>query len=142
MKLFAVSVVLGLVFAPLLGAAENLSVKAAPVYDPATVVDVSGVVTEVRNVPKGSPIEGINLTVKTKDETINIYVAPAEFVKLCDITFARNDEVRVIGSKVESEGEGLILSREIQMGQTTLIVRDKDGIPLWTYLLRKTPTAE
>jgi len=140
MKAFALAAVLGLAVSPLFGDSKESKEKSAPAYDTATVVDVSGEVTEVRDIPSGSPIAGVNLTIKVKGEPVAVYVAPTEFVKLFDVKFAKGDEVQVVGSKVKFEGADLILAREIRLGHTTLVVRDKDGSPYWKYFLKTIPT--
>lgn len=55
-----------------------------PAYDPATMVDTQGTITftAVRQVPVGSRLEGIHLTVKSKTSTIDIYLGPADFLKI------------------------------------------------------------
>lgn len=136
MKLYATFALFGFACFPLFAGEKDLTLKTGPQYNPATEVTVSGTVTEVREVPKGSPNEGINLTVKIKDEVIRVYVAPAEFVKFLGVTIAKDDEVRVVGSRVKSEDADLILAREVQLGQTVLMVRDRDGSSLWQYFLK------
>lgn len=138
MKAFALAVLVGLAVSAL-GADSKDPAKSGPAWNAATVVDVTGTVTEVREVAKGSPIEGVNLTVKTKNETVNVYVAPVEFVKLMDVKFVKGDEVEVSGSKVKFEGADLILAREVRLGKLTFSVRDKDGSPFWKYF-QKIPT--
>jgi len=139
MKFFALAVVAGLAIAPGFGGSKDPE-KSGPAYDPATVVDVTATIVEVREIAKGNALEGINLTVKIKGESTNIYVAPTEFVNMFEVKFAKGDEVKVIGSKVNYEGEDLILSREVQVKHTALVVRDKDGVPYWKYFLKTVPT--
>jgi hypothetical protein len=125
------------------GFAIALSVFAAdkakapePGYDVATVVDVKASVTDVRKVSKGEALEGVHLTVKWESQTLNVYVGPAEFVKMFDVSFSKGDEIRVTGSKVEFEGSTLLLASEITIGKVTLLCRDKDGSPLWRYFMK------
>ena len=139
MKTLALTVLFGV--AGVLSAADIKDpAKSGPAYDTATVVDVTGVVTDLREAPKGSPLEGISLTIKVKNDTLNVYVAPADFLKMLDAKFAKNDEVQVAGSKVKFEGAELILAREVRLGKMTLMVRDKEGTPFWKYFSKAIPT--
>ena len=71
---------------------------ADPRYDPGTTVAFDGLVTETREVPKGNPMRGLHLTVDTGKESIDVYLAPAEYMKLFNFTFAKGDRIEVTGS--------------------------------------------
>jgi len=103
-----------------------------PRYDPATEISILAIVTEVRDVPRGNPLSGIHLSVRTETLVFDAYLGPAEFVKQFDITFAKGDEVRVTGSKVKTaNGNRLILVREVRKDQATLSCRRAKGEPNW-----------
>lgn len=110
-------------------------------YDMGTVVDVKVTVTDIREVPKTEPLDGLYLTVKMepgtlKIETFDVYVGPSDFVKIFDITFVKGDKISVIGSKVKSNGVDLILAREVSRHETTLILRDHNGGPFWKHWVK------
>jgi hypothetical protein len=107
-----------------------------PSYDTATVVDIQAKVTAVREVPKGSPMDGLHLMVQSGGDTLDVYVGPPEFVKVFEVTFKPGDQVHVIGSKVDFEGSKVVLAREVAIGTVTILCRDKDGEPLWKYFLK------
>ena len=107
-----------------------------PGYDTAKMVDVAATVTEVREVARGSAMAGIHLTVLAGAENLDVYVGPAEFVKVFEVTFAKGDKIHVIGSNVPFEDRTVVLAREITIGTVTLSIRDKDGSPLWKYFLK------
>jgi hypothetical protein len=107
-----------------------------PTYDSATMIDVHAKVSEVREVPKGNPLDGLHLMLQSGSETLDVYVGPMEFVKIFEITFAKGDQVHVIGSKVTFEGSAVVLAREVSIGTVTLLCRDKDGEPLWKYFIK------
>ena len=105
-------------------------------YDTATVVDFKATVADVREVPKTDPLNGLYLAVKTeatvlKSETFEVYVGPTDFVKGCEITFAKGDKIQVIGSKITLDGVDIVLAREVSRQQTTIILRGKNGEPFW-----------
>lgn len=113
--------------------------KAAPIdpsYDTATVIDLTAKVTEVREVSKGQPLAGVHVILQKESQTLDIYVGPAEFVKVFDVKFVKGDEIRVIGSKVDFDGSTVVLAREVTLGTVTLVCRDKDGSPLWKYFIK------
>jgi hypothetical protein len=102
-----------------------------PRYDPAKETTISTTVVEVREVSSEGPLEGIHLDVKMKGETLEVYVGPADFVKLFGVTFNKGDDIDVTGSKVTVDGGVILLGREIRLGHVTLLLRDKDGKPFW-----------
>jgi hypothetical protein len=103
-----------------------------PAYDPATMVDVLAVVTDIREIPRGSPLAGIHLILKEESGVLDAYLGPKDFVKQFEITFAKGDEVQVIGSKVKTAGGAyVVLAREVRKGETTLYCRRKKGEPNW-----------
>jgi hypothetical protein len=138
MKTLALAVLLAVPM-PVFGGGKDPG-KTAPAYDPAKVITTTVIVTEVREVPKGDPIEGINFTVKAKGETFNVYVAPAAFVKMFGVTFKKDQQLDITGSKMKFEGADLLLAREIHMGQIDLVLRDENGSPFW--LMFTIPTGE
>jgi hypothetical protein len=112
-------------------------------YDAATVVEVKATVVSMREVAKTEPLDGVYLTVKTetgalKTDILEIYVGPADFVKTFGITFAKGDQIQVLGSRVKVDGADLVLAREVTRRETTLILRDKNGEPFWNHWTRPT----
>jgi hypothetical protein len=103
---------------------------AAPEYQRSAETKFIGKVTGVRELDKGG-LEGIYLTVTVKNEPVEVYVGPKSFVKLAGVSFATGQEVRVTGAAAEVEGVKVILAREIEIKQVTLILRDPEGWPLW-----------
>jgi len=103
-----------------------------PAYNLATVVDVDGIVTAVRQAPAGSPLEGTHLTVKTKGGLIDVYLGPSDFLRMLRTNFPVGGEVEVQGSKVKFENSDVILTREIAVGQAVIDLRDVTGAPDWT----------
>jgi hypothetical protein len=123
--IFAVSASLGL--------ASNVGGSQAnePAYNPAAMVDVVGTITAVRQVPASSPLEGVHLTLKSKNSTFDAYLGPADFLKIFKTNFPVGTEVRVIGSKVSFGNNDVILANEVHIGPTSIILRDGSGAPVW-----------
>ncbi len=79
--------------------------------------------------------------VKTGDDTQEVCLCPKAFLDMMESSFAKGDEVEIVGSKVDNDGKPLILAREVTKGQNTLVLRDKKGEPVWTWM-EKAKTAE
>lgn len=102
-----------------------------PQYNPATVVDVLGTVTGVRQVPSGSPLPGVHLTVKSKTAAVDVYLGPANFLKFLKADYIVGDQIEVTGSKVIAGNEQVILSSQVDDGYELLTLRDSDGGAAW-----------
>lgn len=109
-------------------AASNQPVKTSePVYNPATVVNVDGVITAAHQVSTGA-MQGMHLTVKAKSGTLDVYLGPTDFMRIFKTNFPVGAEIEVVGSKVAGD---TILSRDIEIGQATINLRDANGVPNW-----------
>jgi TonB family protein len=103
-----------------------------PLYDPATEVSITAVVTNVREVPRGNPLSGVHLSLRLKSQAIDAHLGPADFVRQFKIHFAKGDKVKVTGSRVKNaDGTGVILVREVSRGQAILSCRGAKGEPSW-----------
>jgi hypothetical protein len=127
-----------------LTAAISIPAMAAsdPVYNPATVVAVSGVVTNVREVPAGQPLDGVHVAVKTRDGVVDVYLGPKQFMKFLKADVEAGDEIRVMGSRVKSTSGDVILAREVSDGRETIELRDLYGMAAWkTWGVEADPTS-
>jgi len=122
--------ILAALLAPRAASAGQTS-PAEPRYDPAATVAFDGLVTETREVPKGSPMRGLHLTVDSGKESLDVYLGPMEFMKRFNFTFDRGDRVEVTGSKVKFAGASVVLAREVRRHSETLYLRDSSGNPNW-----------
>lgn len=125
---------------PLLAAAGTPQ-EQEPRYEPATVVSTRMVVAEVKDVPKGSPLAGVHLlarpeSARADSEPVDVYLAPADFMKQMDLTFHPHDRIDVTGSKVKLGAAPVILAREVRRDTSTIYIRDEKGEPVWKLLLK------
>lgn len=104
----------------------------APVYNPSTETTVKGTVEEVRTVSGRRGWAGAHLTLKSDDKTMDVHVGPSWFLSQNNFTFAKGDEVEVIGSKVTYQKADALVAREIKKGGKTLTLRNADGYPVWS----------
>lgn len=107
-----------------------------PKYDTATKVDIMVVVVDVKDVPVGRPLNGLHLIVrpemsKSNSETTDVYLAPDDYLKDFGCHYAKGDRIQVQGSKVRFNGGPAVLAREVRLEETTVYLRDDNGVPYW-----------
>jgi hypothetical protein len=105
-----------------------------PRYDTASVVNFSATVTDIREVPKGSPLSGLHLVVleADKETTVEVYVAPMQFLKELQIAYARGDRLQIAGSRIRFGSGTIVLAREVRRDVDTAYFRDEKGKPYWS----------
>jgi hypothetical protein len=104
-------------------------VAGGPNYNPATVVNVMGTVSAVRQVQGNDALAGVHLTVRAKSGSIfDVVVGPAAFLRLTRTNFSSGEYVEVQGSLVNGN---TVLSREVYGDDATLTLRDATGTPVW-----------
>jgi len=115
---------------------KDTAPAAEPRYDTATNVDFMVVVADVKEVTVGNPLSGMHLIVrpesaKGNSETIDVYVAPDDYLKDFGCKFAKGDRIQVKGSRVKFNGGPAVLAREVRLEATTVYLRDDHGVPYW-----------
>ncbi|HTS29585.1 MAG TPA: hypothetical protein VMH81_27130 [Bryobacteraceae bacterium] len=130
--------------AVILGIAALLAPKAAtpgqspgavpePRYDPNTTVSFFATITDIREVPKTRPLNGLHLVVNTeKDEAVEVYVAPIQYLRDLGVSYVRGDRLDICGSKVKFGTASIVLAREIRRDVDTAYFRDARGKPYWS----------
>jgi hypothetical protein len=102
-------------------------------YNPSTEVTVTGTVESVENMPSpGRGGGGLHLKLTAPSGPVEIHVGPSSFVASKNVTFAKGDTLRVVGSQVTMAGEEVVIAREITKGDQVLTLRDAKGFPLWS----------
>lgn len=129
--LAAVAVIL--IIAPVSAGQKSGTGVVVPKYDPAAEATFKGTVEEVRDRQCAmSGGVGSHLILRlSNDNTIEVHLASAKFVKAYDLVFNKGDVVSVLGTKVQFEGVETIFAREVTRGNDTFVFRDKDGTPVW-----------
>ncbi|HLH05709.1 MAG TPA: hypothetical protein VKW78_00580 [Terriglobales bacterium] len=123
-------------FLVLLISGAALAQESYPKYDKATEVKIKGEVQELK-VHHTEAGDNTHLIVKAGDQLYEVCLCPAEFLKSMEVTFAAGDKVEITGSKAKLNGADVILAREIVRGDNTLVIRDKEGAPVWTWMMKK-----
>jgi hypothetical protein len=106
--------------------------KGPPVYNAAAEVTVSGTVLETKEFfcPL-SDDQGMHLVLRRPQGDVIVHVAPARFLRGQGIGFKANDQLKIVGSPADYQGQNALLAREITRGSEVFIVRDPQGRPLW-----------
>lgn len=107
-----------------------------PKYDVATEVTIKGSVEEIKEVPNPKGQIGIYLMVKSGADIVEVRLCPNSFLKEFEVVFKKGDQLTITGSKVKVEDKEVILAREIENGNNKLVLRDKQGVPVWTWLTK------
>ncbi len=101
-------------------------------YNPATVETLTGTVEAVDKVtPMKGMNAGIHVVLKTDKETISVHLGPEWFVERLDTKIQKGDTIEVKGSRVIFDGKPAVIAAEVKKGDSTLVLRDNNGIPAW-----------
>lgn len=110
----------------------------APKYDKTTETKLNTTIQDLKTETVNGQ-ERISLIIKDGADTVEVYVAPKAFLADMSVEFAKGDQVDITGSKVKNDaGTTLILAREVIKGNNTLVLRDKAGEPVWSWMEKKT----
>jgi hypothetical protein len=113
-----------------------------PQYNVKTELGIKGTIVKVREVPAGNAYAGIHLTIQSKTDAIEVYLAPTDFIQLMRIQLNVGEKnVGITGSKVKFEGEELVLAKELRIENMVLTLRDEKGFPTWLWLTRTDVTS-
>lgn len=106
-------------------------------YDPATETTLTGTVEQVKTVPARRAGYGTHLLLKTSAKTLDVHLGPEAFLKEKGFSVNKGDQVEVTGSKVALKSGETLIARKIKKGDTTLILRNEQGLPLWSRSRRR-----
>lgn len=115
--------------APLFAGSAQKRGARTSMYDRQTETTITGVVQEVNEIPGPGRRTGTHIIVKAGDASYEVHVGPTWFLTQEKYTFAKGDQVEVVGSKVKSQGTDAILARQITKNGTTWTLRDAQGVP-------------
>lgn len=103
---------------------------------PGVAVEFRTTVIATHVVPEGSPMPGLHLEMKVKGRTLDVYIAPMDFVRTYDVKVSKGEEALVEGTQ---DGDQVI-ARSITTGRIgidgafrpnmTIYLRNDAG-PLW-----------
>jgi hypothetical protein len=119
-------IVLGLSFAALAQGPRGMRN-----YDPKSEVTVKGTIEDVQEQAGRGGWKGTHLILKTDSGTLPVHVGPSAYIAKKQFSFAKGDQITVLGSKVTIAGKETILAREVTKDGKTLVLRNPQGIPEW-----------
>lgn len=104
----------------------------APSYNRASEITVQGTVQEVQefHCPVSGDL-GTHLIVQTANGPIQVHVAPGRFLRGNGFSFAKGDQVEVVGSQFNYKGADTLIARKISRGNETFAFRKPSGKPVW-----------
>ena len=71
------------------------------------------------------------MTVQSKTGTVDVYLAPPDFLKFLKAGYKVGEQIEVIGSKVKSDNADVVLTRQVDDGFALITLRDPDGSADW-----------
>ena len=106
--------------------------KGGRLYNPATETTVKGTVDEVKTISSPLGWGGDSSRSQNRVWNVDVHLGPSAFLTKRNFTFAKGDQIEVIGSKVKYQGHDAIIAREVKIGAKVLTLRDAQGIPEWS----------
>jgi hypothetical protein len=101
-------------------------------YRPTGVETFSGEVTEITTTtPMPGMSEGVSLLLTLKTVSIPIHLGPAWYIERLDAPIEVGDHIEVVGAKALAEGLPAVIAAEVRKGESVLVLRDAEGIPVW-----------
>jgi hypothetical protein len=119
---------LGLVMRP-----ADASEPSPPKYDFQTETKIKGAIQDITLPARGHEKEIVHIVLKIENDVIDVYLCPKSFLDEMGVALNKGDEISVTGSKVKAGNSDLILARQAQKGNDTLILRDDKGNPVWAW---------
>jgi hypothetical protein len=111
--------------------------RGMPKYDKATEVTLRATVEEIKEYSSPMGWNGTHAIVKTEGQTLDVHLGPSDFLKEKGFELEAGNEIEVLGSKVKIEGNDTLLAREVKKADMTLILRNAQGIPVWSRSRRR-----
>ncbi|KLV10169.1 DNA-binding protein [Photobacterium ganghwense] len=103
-------------------------------YNNQTMEEASGEVVTVDKISMMHQMQqqGVHLTVKAGQDTLSVHLGPAWYLEKQDVKIMPGDKVTIKGSRITFDDEPTLIAAEIRKGDQVLILRDSDGIPVWS----------
>jgi hypothetical protein len=107
-------------------------------YDPAKEQTISGQVASIEiAAPLPGMAPGTQMLVRTDDgKSVRVHMGPEWYLERQEAALRENTRVQVTGSLVEVEGQPVLMAREVQFNGQVLMLRDAQGLPMWSSLRR------
>ena len=81
---------------------------------------------------KGHVVDGLMyFTLRMSDRTIDVEIGPEEFVEQSGFKLKIGKVVTATGMPLDWNGRDIVLAREVGNMTSVLVVRNRDGYPMW-----------
>ena len=105
-------------------------------YNPQTVTTVTGQVEKLEELPSmgrggGMGMQYRGLLLKTDHGSLTVHLGPGWYLDEKKFAVKVGDTVAATGSQVTLNNQPALIAREIKVNDTTLKLRDDQGLPVW-----------
>ena len=81
---------------------------------------------------KGHVVDGLMyFALRMSNSTVEVQIGPEEFVKGSGFKLKIGEMVTAMGMPLVWNGRNIVLAREVSNMTSVLVVRDRDGYPMW-----------
>ena len=81
---------------------------------------------------RGHLVDGLMyFTLRVSDKNLEVQIGPQKFVESSGFKFKIGETVTVVGMPLAWNGHDMLLARRVNSMTSILIVRDRDGHPMW-----------
>ena len=102
-------------------------------YNTKTVETIHGKVLRVDSMtPRHRMSQGVHLQFKTSNGVIPVHLGPSWYIENQEIEIKPNDTLKIVGSRINFDGEQVIIAAQITKEETTVKLRDTNGFPVWS----------
>ena len=96
-------------------------------YDPLAEKVYEGTVAGSEHVVDGF----VYFPLRISDRTLEVQIGPQEFVEHSGFKLKLGEMVTVVGGPLVWKGRDIVLARKVSNMTSVLVVRDRDGYPMW-----------
>jgi hypothetical protein len=75
-------------------------------------------------------------TLRMSNRSVEVQIGPTDFVERCGFQLKIGEMIEVVGMPLFWNGRNVVLARRVSNATSVLVVRDRDGHPMWDM---KTP---
>jgi len=112
---------------------QGMRQRRGPMYDQSTVTTISGTIQSVDTLTgRRGNFHLISMNVKSDSGVVEVSIGPSFYLDQQNIAFNTGDTVQVTGSKMQFNGNDVILAAKVIDGSKTITLRDEDGRPVWS----------
>jgi hypothetical protein len=101
-------------------------------YDSNAEITAKGTVEEVLQVQGKGSWGGMHVILKAETENLEVHLGPSSYISQKQFSFAKGDQIEVLGSKVKLGTKDVLIAREVTKDGRTLVLRNSQGIPVWS----------